>query len=128
MPDFSLLAPPFIVDTDASATAIGGVLSQRQPDGTERPIAYASQALTKSQRNYEATKREMYALVHFVKYFRSHLLGKQFVARMDHRSWKNTISRLSTVRVQVTTQMHFPECHNPRRPTPTTPKKWTITW
>ena len=27
----------------------------------------------------------MYALVHFVKYFRSYLLGKQFVARMDHR-------------------------------------------
>ena len=85
MPDFSPSASPFVLDTDASAFAVGGVLSQKQADGIERPIAYASHALTRSQRNYEATKREMYALVHFAKYFRPYLLGKQFVVRMDHR-------------------------------------------
>ena len=85
MPNFSEEAPPFILDTDASAFAVGGVLSQRQEDGLERPVVFASHALTASQKNYEATKREMFALVHFVKYFRSYLLGKRFTVRMDHR-------------------------------------------
>ena len=35
---------PFILDTDVSDFAIGGVLSQVQ-DGTERPISFASKVL-----------------------------------------------------------------------------------
>jgi hypothetical protein len=42
-PDFS---KKFILDTDASTEAIGAVLSQ-EIDGKERPIAFASRALTK---------------------------------------------------------------------------------
>ena len=39
---------PFILDTDASAFALGGVLSQKV-DGLERVIAFASKALSKSE-------------------------------------------------------------------------------
>lgn len=47
-PDFT---KPFILDTDASGTAIGAVLSQMQDDN-ERVIAYTSRSLTKSERQY----------------------------------------------------------------------------
>lgn len=41
----------FILDTDATGYAIGGVLSQVQ-DGKERIIAYGSRCLDKAERNY----------------------------------------------------------------------------
>ena len=44
----------FVLDTDASDTAIGAVLSQRQ-NGEERVIAYGSKALTKEEKNYCVT-------------------------------------------------------------------------
>ena len=59
-PDYT---KPFTLDTDASDTGIGGVLSQRDADGKERVIAYASRALSKLERNYCVTGRELLAVV-----------------------------------------------------------------
>ena len=49
-------------------------------------IAYASRTLTKSERRYCVTRKELHALVHFVKYFRHFLYGKAFTVRTDHSS------------------------------------------
>ena len=75
----------WILDTDASQYAIGGVLSQIQ-NGKERVIAYASQTLSRSQRNYCTTYRELLAVVNFVKHFKHYLLGRNFTIRTDHSS------------------------------------------
>ena len=75
----------FILDTDASDLAIGAELSQEQ-DGTLRVIAYASFALTSSQRNYCTTRKELLAVVRFTRHFRHYLLGRQFTVRTDHHS------------------------------------------
>ena len=83
-PDFSL---PFILDTDASDSSIGAVLSQ-STDGHERVIAYASRTLSKSEKRYCVTRKEMLALVSFVKYFRHYLYGRKFTIRTDHSSLK----------------------------------------
>ena len=81
-PDFS---KSFILDTDASNDSIGAVLSQKIGN-KEVVIAYASKTMTKSERKYCVTRKEMLALVHFVKYFRHYLIGKRFVVRTDHGS------------------------------------------
>jgi len=73
----------FVLDCDASQCAIGAVLSQIQ-DGVEKPVAYASKKLSKSERNYCVTKKELLAVVFFVKYFRHYLLGPRFLIRTDH--------------------------------------------
>ena len=73
----------FILDTDASAFGIGGVLSQVQ-DGEERVIAYGSRVLSKAERNYCVTRRELLAIVDFVKMFHHYLVGSKFLLRTDH--------------------------------------------
>jgi hypothetical protein len=89
----SLTAPPIlgmpndtdqmVLDTDASNWAIGAVLSQRQGN-VERVIAYASRKLSRSEANYCVTRRELLAIVYFLKYFRHYLLGRPFIVRTDH--------------------------------------------
>jgi len=58
---------PFILDTDASDKAIGAVLSEIVDD-KEHVVAYASGGLSKSERRYCVTRKELLALVHFVKF------------------------------------------------------------
>ena len=75
----------FILDTDASGTAIGAVLSQLQ-DGDEKVISYGSYVLTPEQRKYCVTRRELLAVIRFTRQFRHYLLGRKFYLRTDHNS------------------------------------------
>lgn len=77
------IGQPFILDTDASNYAIGAVLSQEQ-EGSERVVAYASRTLSKPEQNYCVTRRELLAIVHFLKHFRHYLYGQDVVVRTDH--------------------------------------------
>ena len=76
---------PFILDTDASDQAVGGVLSQIQ-DGKERVIAYASHSLQKPERRYCATRKELLAIVVYLKYFRHYFYGQEFLVRTDREA------------------------------------------
>ncbi|BHF81940.1 hypothetical protein SprV_0802507500 [Sparganum proliferum] len=86
-------APPFILDTDASGFAIGAVLSQIGKDGVEHPICFASNTLTKTQRNYCTFRRELLAIVMFIRQFKHLLVGRRFILRTDHRAlqWLRSI-------------------------------------
>ena len=88
-PDFSL---PFILDTDASQCGIGAVLSQKQ-NGEEKVIAYASRTLTKAERKYSVTRKELLVVVTYIQHFKQFLLGRPFTLRTDHGSlqWIQTL-------------------------------------
>jgi hypothetical protein len=76
---------PYLLDTDASANGIGGVLCQ-VVDGQERVLGYASKVLNKHERNYCVTRKELLAVVKFVRHFRPYLYGQPFLVRTDHSS------------------------------------------
>ena len=82
-PDFTL---PFILDTDDCQYGIGAVLSQLQRDVTERVIAFASRVMSKAERKYSVTRKELLAAVTYIHHFRPFLLGRHFVLRTDHGS------------------------------------------
>jgi transposase InsO family protein len=75
----------YVLDTDASNYGIGAVLSQIQ-NGQERVIAYASRTLSKSQRVYCTTYKELLSVRMFVEHFRCYLYGQSFTVRTDHAS------------------------------------------
>ena len=53
----------FVVETDASTSGLGAVLSQKQQDGRLHPIAYASRKLQPAEVNYRITELETLRIV-----------------------------------------------------------------
>ena len=80
-----LQGQPFVLDCDASNVGIGAVLSQVQ-NGEEKVISYFSKCLSKSERQYCTTRKELLAVVVAVKHFHHYLLGQNFTVRTDHGS------------------------------------------
>lgn len=70
-PDFE---KPFNLTTDASNYAIGAVLSQGEPT-KDKPIAYISRSLNKTEEKYATNEKEMLAIVWALDNLRSYLYG-----------------------------------------------------
>lgn len=102
-PDFE---NPFLLTTDASNFAIGAVLSQG-PVGKDKPIAFASRTLSKTEENYSTIEKELLAIVWACKYFRPYLFGNKFTLYTDHQpliyifNMKDPSSRLVRWRLKL---------------------------
>lgn len=97
---------PYILTTDASAVAIGAVLSQG-PIGQDKPIAYASRTLSDTESRYSTIERELLAIIWATKHFRPYLYGHKFTIYTDHRplawlySLKEPNSKLTRWRLRL---------------------------
>lgn len=70
------------MDTDASSEGVGGVLSQIR-DGQEKVIGYISKALSKPERYYCGTRRELLAVVKNLEHFHKYFNGSKYHLRTD---------------------------------------------
>ena len=61
---------PYRLYTDASGTAVGGILTQFDERGNERVIQYVSHQLNETQRKWSAIEREAYAVVYCLQKLR----------------------------------------------------------
>ncbi|XP_062713761.1 uncharacterized protein K02A2.6-like [Aedes albopictus] len=76
---------PVVLATDASPYGIGAVLSHQYPDGTERPLQYASQTLTRTQQKYSQIDKEAYSIIFGVRKFHQYLYGRRFTLVTDNK-------------------------------------------
>ncbi len=67
-------AKPIRVACDASPYRLGAVLSHQMPDDTERPIAFASRALSKAEKNYSQIDKEALGLIWGIRKFHQYLV------------------------------------------------------
>ena len=82
-PDF---AKHFYLQTDASERGIGAVLSQKDDDGLEHPIAYFSRKLLPREQKYATVEKECLGIVSALRHFSVYLLGRSFTIQTDHRA------------------------------------------
>ncbi|PIL31638.1 transcription factor [Ganoderma sinense ZZ0214-1] len=99
----------FVIDTDASGDAIGGILHQSADrfDGGEEegearyrfkesklhPIAYESRRMSPTEQRYSAQEREMLAIDYCLQKWRGYVEGSPVVVRTDHESLKYFLSQ-----------------------------------
>ena len=96
---------PFKLHTDASENGLVAVLYQKQDDGADSIIAYASQTLSKSAMNYDVHKLEFLALKWSVtERFHEYLYGGHFEVYTDNNPLTYI---LITARLDATRQRSF---------------------
>ena len=86
----------FVLVTDASDTAIGAMLGQVSPDHTNClcPVAFFHHSLSKAEEKYDATEKELLAVVLGVKKFQIYLGSRKFDLITDHYAlrWLNSLN------------------------------------
>ena len=83
-PDFNIA---FELQTDASNTGLGAVLSQTV-DGVEQVVSFASRSLSDAEKNYSTTEKEYLAVIWAIQNFRAYLEGYHFTVITDHSCLK----------------------------------------
>ena len=71
---------PVTLSMDASSKGLGAVVLQE-----DKPIAYASRALTSAQEKYAQIEKETLAIVYGAQKFHQYLYGKQVMVQSDHK-------------------------------------------
>ena len=74
-----------MLQTDASNTGLGAVLLQPNEQSQWHPIAYISRALTRLEKNYSTTEKELLAIVWAFTKFHPYLYGSSIIVETDHQ-------------------------------------------
>ena len=87
----------FELHTDWSGVGLGAVLVQRDDEGREYVVAYASRSNNRTERNYSSYAGECLAAVWGVSHFRVYLYGRRFTLLTDHEplKWLMTNEKLT---------------------------------
>lgn len=98
-----------IVETDASDINVGGVLSQKHPDGRTYPVAYFSRNMTPAESNYAIYDKELLAIMSALESWEPELKSTEeaFTVLTDHQTlqWFTTTKKLQRRQIRWNEQL-----------------------
>ena len=84
------------ITVDASPSGLGGILAQRQADGSFKPIYYGSRSLTEVESRYSQAEREALAVVWACQYFHFYIFDHYVTIFTDHKPLESLLSAKSS--------------------------------
>jgi hypothetical protein len=91
---------PMILGTDASSYGLGASLTQKDEQGDERPIFFASRMMTEAELKWAQVDKELLAIVWGFERLDNYVYGRKITVRSDHKPLlglvKKPLSHLST--------------------------------
>ena len=92
----------FILETDASNTGVGAILSQIGNNGEKRVIKPVSKKFTKTEANWGITEKELYAVIWSIRKLDEYLRGRRFHLITDHKAlvWMKTKEDFGNQKIQ----------------------------
>ena len=122
-PILALYDPCLDTIVSASSYGLGAVLTEKQPDGSCRPVVYASRSLTSTEQCYAQIEKEALALTWACEQFEGYLLGMQFHLHTDYKPLVPILSSKSLDALPACVQRfrmrlmryHFTISHVPRK-------------
>ena len=78
------MSKPFNILVDASDHTVSSVLTQVDENGVDRPIAFHSQKLNKTQRNWSVVEKEAFSALSALRRYRHWVFGAKIVVYSDH--------------------------------------------
>lgn len=96
---FSKIAAPLnalFASCDASDTAVGYTLGQKTKDNKEVVIAYGGKSLTKEEKKYTTTEKELLAVVRGSQAYRQYLACNKFTIYTDYLQSSNLAENSKT--------------------------------
>ncbi|GBG59573.1 hypothetical protein CBR_g49833 [Chara braunii] len=92
---------PFIVEADGGPIALRRVLVQQDENGKEKPLIFESHTFNSVERGYIQIRKELLAILHFLRVFRHYVMGQRFILRTDSTAVIGAVKRHQQVDATV---------------------------
>lgn len=94
------------ISADASSTSVGIVMFHKFPDGTERPISFASKVLSETQRRYSQIEKEGLAIICGIQKYFKFLCGRKFLLVTDAKPLLTIFGPKTQLPAYAATRLH----------------------